>query len=146
MSELLAVHFGQSQDGDPISRNEELRRKCVAYHVRNPDVRVQFDKWVRQLIDAGRSRYGADAIMERIRWETALGNPKALRPFKIANEHASFYAHDWAWRYPGERRFFSLKNQKTHWEAPLAGRFSHAGGAFALGSRLRVERNARAHP
>lgn len=86
--------------GDEIAPEESRFRR---YHKENPAVYELFVRFTRQAISAGRKRFSATAIIQRIRWETAVtGNDG----FKINNNYSSYYARLFIREYPQHEGFF----------------------------------------
>lgn len=102
------------------SRWEEMRKQARDFHVAHPQVWRMFVKYAHQMADKGYQNYSAIAVMERIRWETDLGND-GITKFKICNNHTSFYGRWYMKAYPQMEGFFRVRTQKSH-EAPANGR------------------------
>jgi hypothetical protein len=63
-----------------------------------------------EILNAGRERYGAKGIIERIRWHTSVSGGM---DFKINNNHAPFYARKLAAEDKRFESFFEFREQKT---------------------------------
>jgi len=73
------------------------------YHFNNPHIYNQFESMAFALIRAGRNHYGAKAIFEAMRYETAIsGNDD----FKINNNYTSRYVRMFDKAHPGFSGFF----------------------------------------
>src|SRR5262245_21800355 len=59
------------------TRHDELYAEVTKFHRAHPEVWIHFERYVMQLIATGRERFGAKAIWERVRWESAV-NPGAF--------------------------------------------------------------------
>jgi hypothetical protein len=82
----------------------------VDYHRDNPHLYDAFKRYSYELKRAGRSHFGAKAIMERIRYESALaGNDE----YKINNSYASCYARVLAWEDPVFSGFFEMRTRRA---------------------------------
>ena len=82
----------------------------VDYHRENPHIYEAFKRYSQDLKDAGRSHFGAKAIMERIRFDTALaGNDE----FKINNSMASSYVRLICWEHPEFVGFFETRTRRA---------------------------------
>jgi hypothetical protein len=89
------------------SRHEELHRQVTQFHHAHPEVWTYFERFTLELIRAGRTRYGAKGVMERVRWETALGG----EGFKINNNFTAFYARRFERLHPEHEGFFAKREQ-----------------------------------
>lgn len=82
------------------------------YHERNPHVYELFKRFAMQARNAGRRRFGAKAIMERVRWyaeiETHGGDG-----FKVNNNFTSRYARMLIDEYPEFKGFFETRRLQT---------------------------------
>jgi hypothetical protein len=67
----------------------EITEKFLIYHRDNPDIYEMFKKFAEQAT-VHRSRFGAHAIIERMRWETNLYSKTGM--FKINNNYGPHYA------------------------------------------------------
>lgn len=90
-----------------------LQRQFEEFHAKNPRVWELFEKFTLQLITAGRKHYSADAVLHRVRWETAL-TTYADDGFKINNNHAAYYARKFMREWPMYNAFFRIRNVKAH--------------------------------
>ena len=92
----------------------DIVERFIEYHKANPAVYDEFRKFAFHLRDAGRSHFGAKAIIERIRYETAIrGNDD----FKINNSFASCYARLMIFDCPGFDGFFETRRTSGSVEA-----------------------------
>jgi hypothetical protein len=87
------------------SRN--LREKFDEYHKRNPQVYEAFRKYTLQAIQSGYKHFGAQMIIEHIRWRTAI--VKGDHDFKINNDFASFYSRMFILEYPSYSDYFRTR-------------------------------------
>jgi hypothetical protein len=86
------------------------REKFRGFHRDNPKVWELFRKFAFQAIESGRPRYGANSVIERIRWHTNIetNDPE----FKINNNHAPYYARMFMEVYPEHDEFFITREVK----------------------------------
>lgn len=87
-------------------------------HRDKPRVWRLFEKFALQVAKLGR-RYGAKAIMERIRWEEEIENGGE---FKVGNSYTALYARVFAWKYPQHADIFEFRTVKG-----LAGGYERTG-------------------
>jgi hypothetical protein len=108
-------HFGQSGCGtitkelplfDKRQKNT-LQGSFEKFDRENPIVWELFCNFTHELIRAGRTRYSADAILHRIRWETAVKTKDEM--FKLNNNHAVFYGEKFMNTFPIYRGFFEQR-------------------------------------
>ena len=103
-----------------MTRHEEMRRSCQAFHGEHPEVWKLFVRFTMEKVALGYDNFGAKAVMERIRWETSAGGDDP--ELKIGNNHTAFYARRFNRLNPdlGDGRFFRLREQTSHY-APATG-------------------------
>lgn len=77
------------------------------FHFANPRVWSLFQMFAYQAIDAGYSRYSADAILHRIRWHVTVETKGD--DYKINNNHASFYSRLFTHCYPRWANLFERR-------------------------------------
>ena len=87
------------------SRN--LREKFEEYHKRNPEVYEKFRRYTITAIQSGYKHFGAQMIIEHIRWRTAVVQ-KDL-DFKINNDYAAFYTRMFIIEYPSYADYFRTR-------------------------------------
>ena len=97
---------------DLLSRHEQLRREVSLFHAEHPEVWEMFERFTMQLIAAGRDHFGAKAVWERMRWETAV-NPAYGEDYKLNNNYHAFYARRFARVHPKHADFFRFRKQKS---------------------------------
>lgn len=84
--------------------------RFVDYHRENPAVYDQFKRFAFQLKEAGRDHFGAKAIAERIRFETAVrGNDD----FKLNNNFVSCMVRILCWEHPEFCGFFETRTRRA---------------------------------
>ena len=107
----------------PANRYEENRILTRRFNEKHPGVWRMFDRYTKDRIERGFKRYSADAIMHRIRWETAEGASAEEREsgevkFKITNDFVAHYAAEFVRRNPECAGFFIEKEKPTKREPP----------------------------
>ena len=80
-----------------------------SYHVSNPQIYIAFKKLTFQLISSGRKHYGAKAIFEVIRFNTAI---KGNDQYKVNNNYTAYYARLFMKDFPKHDGFFNLRKSK----------------------------------
>ena len=101
-----------------MNRTEELRGQAQAFHEKHPDVWDLFVRFTFEKINRGFKHFGANAVMERVRWETetSSGPPD----YKVNNNHTAFYARRFGRIYPEHSDFFRTRVQKNDAHKPLS--------------------------
>ena len=103
------------------SRRFELELAAAKFHAEHPDVWQLFCKFTYELIGRGFQHHSADAVMHRVRWETAAGDDTNCADFKISNSHIAFYARWFMEAHPQYDGFFRLKFQPSAIQPPKIG-------------------------
>ena len=88
-------------------------RAFLDFHESNPQVYELVDRFTRQVISAGRERFGMKAVFERIRWYFAVETTGET--FKLNNNYTAFYSRLWMHRNPAMPQVFALR--KSHADA-----------------------------
>jgi len=79
------------------------------YDLHNPRVWELFKQFTFEAISAGHTRFSADSILHRIRWETSIITNDAH--FKINNNFSADYARKFMAEYPQHNQFFELRKR-----------------------------------
>lgn len=77
------------------------------YNLEHPDIFKRFVELACAMKIAGRKRYGAMSIIEAMRWEYDIANPKG--EFKINNNFRSLFARLLAYQDPAFEEFFEFR-------------------------------------
>lgn len=87
----------------------------LMYHKDNPKLYWMFEKFTFEIINRGRTHFGAKSIIERMRWESLVSAEDGK--YKINNNSAPFYARLFEEKYPSLKGFFrkrrSVADQKS---------------------------------
>ena len=96
-----------------MTRHEEIRRACQAFHAKHPEVWKLFVKFALEKVALGYDHYGVSGVFERVRWETSVGGETP--ELKINNNFKPFYARRFNLMNPhlGDGQFFRLREQIT---------------------------------
>ncbi len=89
----------------------------MRFHEKHPEVWKLFVIFTHERIRKGFQNFGAKAIMERVRWETAAPF-LSEDAYKINNNHTAFYARWFMATYPEHEGFFRLREQPSEYMAP----------------------------
>jgi hypothetical protein len=77
----------------------ERHEQFVAFHEANPEVWELFERFCLEMIEAGKSDFGAPVVWERIRWEVSL-ETRGNEPYRLPNIHRPLYARMFQERHP----------------------------------------------
>jgi hypothetical protein len=69
-----------------------------------------FQRFTLELIDRGFAHYSSDAVLHRVRWETAVS--ARVGGFKVNNNLAPLYARMFHETYPAHDGFFRMRVSK----------------------------------
>ena len=95
------------------TRHDQLTDQCRQWHKENPQVWILFERFTFDRINRGFEHYSAQAIWERIRWETGTG---ADSSFKLNNNYRGFYARAFEKMHPEHEGFFRKRVQTSKHE------------------------------
>ena len=84
--------------------------KFLQYDIENPAIWSQFEEIALNLIRHGKSHYSAYAILEVIRYHTAI---RGKDEFKVNNNYRSGYARKFRNKYPQHEKFFAIRERRT---------------------------------
>lgn len=80
-----------------------------AYDRKHPQVWGEFRRLTFQLIRRGFKHYGAKAILEAMRFHTAIQTGESP---KLNNNHTAYYARKFMRRYPAHDGFFEIRERQ----------------------------------
>lgn len=86
----------------------DLAAEFESFDKANPEVWKLFRRFTFELIDKGRTHFSADAVVHRIRWETAIRT--TTTDYKINDHHVAFYARKFMRLYPQYDGFFRTRS------------------------------------
>jgi hypothetical protein len=89
---------------------ERTRRAFDAFHAQHPEVYDLFARFAHELRYAGRTRYSARTIVERIRWHYAV-NPDHDGGFKINDWFSAHYGRLLVQREPDFAGMFEMRGE-----------------------------------
>lgn len=91
---------------------ESLEAAFRAFHFLNPDILDLFRAKALEIMEeTGRSKIGAKAVMEAIRWQREGAPDTEGSAFHLPNAHTAFYARLAAHRFPELRDAFRFASQ-----------------------------------
>lgn len=87
----------------------DTAKQFLDWHQQNPQVWAEFEKLALRLIQAGRKKFGAKAIVEVVRFNRTIATKT---DFKINNNYAPYYARIFVIKYPLHSDFFEQREIK----------------------------------
>jgi len=102
---------------DQVTRHDELRAQCQAFHKEHPEVWELFHRFALEKASLGYDHYGVSGVFERVRWETSAGGEHP--ELKLNNNFKPFYARRFNRMHPelGGGEFFRVRAQITRGRA-----------------------------
>jgi hypothetical protein len=85
---------------------EKKVNKFLTWHKQNPDIWQSFEKVALELIDEGIKHYGANAIIEIVRYKLRKAKTNG---FKCNNNFAPFYSRIFAFKHKQYANFFEFR-------------------------------------
>jgi hypothetical protein len=90
-----------------------IQERFERYHNDHPEVYSLFKRFASELKQAGRDRFGSDAIIQRIRWHYAIRPDSIERKFKINDHFSSRYARLLMDEDESFNNFFEIRSLKS---------------------------------
>lgn len=104
------VQREESQTTKQPSLFDKIETEFDKYHRENPAIFQMFSRFAFEAIGKGRKHIGANAIIERMRWETMIeGNDD----FKVNNNYAPFYARLFMRVNPEHSGIFEIRKSRA---------------------------------
>ena len=82
---------------------------CKIYDAEHSEIWTEFEKIALQLIGRGRLHYGAKAIFEVMRFNTAINAGEIPR---LNNNMTAYYSRKFVAKYPQHSGFFELRERQ----------------------------------
>lgn len=95
--------------GELFVMGKSIYKDFLHFHTKYPQVYLLFEKFAKQLIQAGHEKLGAKMIMERIRWEISTGGAKDDDGFKINNNYTAYYSRLFIKKNPQFENYFEFR-------------------------------------
>lgn len=87
--------------------SKKLLRRFWEWHDANPHILTLFERFTLEAYRAGRKRFSAWAVAQRIRWFTEVET--SGDDFKLRNDFIAIYARAITFRHPELDGFFDLR-------------------------------------
>lgn len=94
-------------------RGRTIQERFELFDRAHPDIYALFRQYAYELLRAGRKRYGAKSIIERIRWHMATSG-KQDEDWKINNVYTSRYVRKLVEEHPEFEGFFELRKLQSN--------------------------------
>jgi hypothetical protein len=101
---------------DPPLGTPEQQRRFVEFDEAHPEVWEMFVRFTHDRIRRGFEHYSSDAILHRIRWETAVSMGDESE-FKLNNNFTPYYARKFHRVFPQHDGFFRTRRSRFDREA-----------------------------
>lgn len=86
-------------------------RRFAEYDLAHPETWQWFVAFAREKIAEGYSHFSADAVLHRVRWETAASD--WTDEYKCNNNYSAYYARKFHAHYPEHDGFFRLRRSRA---------------------------------
>jgi hypothetical protein len=103
----IAVPGGPNED--QRSQERQLDMNAREYDADNPAVWEMFESLALALIGEGLTRYGANTLVGRIRYEARMHTADRRSPFGVNNDYAPYFARKFARKHPEHANFFETR-------------------------------------
>lgn len=104
----ISPHAGKRRKkGEPLPKLS-IQEKFDAWIATHPEVEALTVRFSRELLAAGRRKYGMKAIAERIRWHYAI-QQDTVEEWKLCNNYTSRLARYIMNKYPDLDGFYDLR-------------------------------------
>lgn len=110
-----------------MTRADQIFERFEKFHRENPEVWEKFKAFTRQLMAAQHQHYSSDAVLHRIRWESAIQTSGSN--FKINDHYSALYARLWQVAFPEHEHFFKLRHRKSELQPERPDALDEATGA-----------------
>jgi hypothetical protein len=87
---------------------DSIAARFAAMDAENPEVWRLFEQFTFYMIHRGFKHYGSDAVLNRVRWETASALDDGTA-FKINNNWSAYYARKFHRMHPEHEGFFRCR-------------------------------------
>ncbi len=97
---------------DQLEINFDLahKEKFEKYDSENPEIYRLFKRFAFEAINNGRTYFSAEAIVNRVRWETMVTGGDE---YKINNNYKPFYSRKFMQEFPHHNNFFRTRTSKA---------------------------------
>ena len=101
------------------SRNDEIRKAAWVFIEEHPMVWRLFIEFTNERIADGFKHGSANAVFERIRWETDQADVDGQSTFKLNNNYRAVFARWFMTDFPEHDGFFRLRKQTSADDVPV---------------------------
>lgn len=97
---------------DCFERDKAIYERFYNFHKEHPQIYQKFEEIALVLIRKGWKRFGAKAIVEKIRWEERVEKVGGI-DFYINNDFVSRMARMFSMKYPQHSEFFQQRKLRS---------------------------------
>lgn len=98
--------------GTPDNPKTEREKAFWAYHEKNPHIYEAFDRFAKEAVQSQRDTFGAQMVVERVRWYVAVERNDD-DGFKVNNNFNGYYARLWMRNNPEQRGLFRRRKLRA---------------------------------
>jgi hypothetical protein len=115
MGDDLFQYAASRRPEPPLDDDATPLQRFERFHRENPHIFRLFKRFVGEAFSAGMRRIGARFIMERVRWEVAVGtrgagqHPETGEELKINDHYTPFYVRLYVKEHPEHRERFEMR-------------------------------------
>ena len=95
------------------SRKDQIEYSAEAFNKTHPKVWDLFVTFTQELYVRGFRNYSANAVFERIRWETDQADVSGKSEFKLNNNYRAYYARWYMEYFPEHDGFFRTRRRTS---------------------------------
>ena len=103
------------------SRKDQIEYSAEAFNKTYPKVWDLFVTFTQELYVRGFRNYSANAVFERIRWETDQADVSGKSEFKLNNNYRAYYARWYMEYFPEHDGFFRIRRRTSENTNPAIG-------------------------
>ena len=93
------------------SRKDQIEYSAEAFNKTHPKVWDLFVTFTQELHVRGFRNYSANAVFERIRWETDQADVSGKSEFKLNNNYSAYYARWYMRAFPDHKGFYRTRRR-----------------------------------
>ena len=109
-AQLLLPSFTEP---DPPPERLSIEERCEAWLEVNPWVLDQLERLADELVEAGVSRFGVKALVERLRWDWTVARATTGEPWRLNNSFTSRLARRLIERRPDLASFIETRKLRA---------------------------------
>lgn len=103
----------QDDLGTAENPKSDRERKFWEYHAENPHIYEAFDRFAQEAVKSQRDTFGAQTVVERVRWYCNFEESRYADTFKINNNFSGYYGRLWMRNNPQHRGLFRRRKLRA---------------------------------